>query len=69
MLSLTVSLLSIFHLSIKASCIWLLWFIFLENKTIGDNIVLYFLFSIFKAHEDPMYDIIRENKRHEKEKR
>ncbi|XP_066412465.1 retinitis pigmentosa 9 protein isoform X1 [Molothrus aeneus] len=32
-------------------------------------ITLHFLFSILKAHEDPMYDIIRENKRHEKEKR
>lgn len=27
------------------------------------------LFFILKAHEDPMYDIIRETKRHEKEMR
>lgn len=25
--------------------------------------------SFSKAHEDPMYDVIRENKRHEKEMR
>lgn len=51
----------------------LLWFIFLGNKTVNDKYfylpTLDFLFSTLKAHEDPMYDIIRENKRHEKEMR
>lgn len=28
-----------------------------------------FLFPILKAHEDPMYSIIKENKRQEREKR
>lgn len=48
-------------------------YFFLGNTTVSDKYLslptLDFLFSTLKAHEDPMYDIIRENKRHEKEMR